>query len=204
MTVAQIEKFVRESVDKKISWERIRILGGEPTLHLHLRDILNILSDYKKKYSPRTAIVIFSNGFGQQVQTVLLSLPGEIEVFNTAKKHVYQQFRCFNLAPVDSCLYRWSDYTNGCAVIANCGIGLTPSGYYPCIVAGGIDRIFGLNKGRYNVPDNNDDMRDQLKVFCKLCGHFRPPKISDQEKMSHTWKRAYKKYALSPPALTPY
>lgn len=29
--------------------------------------------------------------------------------------------------------------------IGSCGMGVTPYGYYPCAVAGGIDRIFGFN-----------------------------------------------------------
>ena len=39
----------------------------------------------------------------------------------------------------------------GCRVIKDCGLGLTPSGYYMCAIAGGIDRIFDLKV----IPQEN-------------------------------------------------
>ncbi|MEI8348663.1 MAG: radical SAM protein [Candidatus Omnitrophota bacterium] len=204
MRLGQVQKFIQESIDNNVCWERIRLMGGEPTLHPQLYEVLNVLLDYKKKYSHTTEVVILTNGFGKTVQDILKNLPEGVEVNNTAKQYPHQDFRRFNMAPVDSVLYQWADYTNGCSVISDCGIGLTPFGYYPCNIAGGIDRVFGFDKGRKKLPLRQDMMVDQLKTFCRLCGHFRPPKLTNKEKMSSIWKKAYKKYKFVQPILTPY
>ncbi len=44
MKVSDIEAFIRQSVKKNIIWKRIRILGGEPTLHSRIFDIMDLLS----------------------------------------------------------------------------------------------------------------------------------------------------------------
>ena len=43
MSVEQIQKFINESVDNNVKWERIRVMGGEPTLHPDIFEILNLL-----------------------------------------------------------------------------------------------------------------------------------------------------------------
>ena len=76
---------------------------------------------------------------------------------------------------------------------SDCGIGLTPRGYYMCAVAGGIDRVFGFNRGRAHIPDDSDDMTDQMALFCRLCGHFGFAWPTRKKKVSPTWKKAYEK-----------
>jgi len=204
MSVEQIQKFIKESVDNNVKWERIRVMGGEPTLHPDIFEILNLLLEYKRNYSPGTRIELCTNGFGKFVNDVLSKVPKEIEVVNTSKESEVQPFYLFNLAPKDSLRYRYADYTNGCQVISVDGMGLTPYGYYPCAVAGGIDRIFGFDIGRKKLPSDDDEMRDQLEVFCKLCGHFRAAKRTNSELMSPTWKKAYEDYKKRKPKLSLY
>jgi hypothetical protein len=105
-------------------------------------------------------------------------------------------------------------------------MGLTPFGYYPCAIAGAIDRVFGFDKGRKHLPDPDDVMLDLFSVFCRLCGHFlenqRPlwpdrrnngeenledaecTVKTDGEIMSPTWITAYESYNKKPPELTKY
>ena len=194
MTVEQIQNFIKESIDNNVKWERIRVMGGEPTLHPNIFEILNLLLEYKKGYSPDTCIELVTNGFGKIVNDILSKVPKEIEIENSSKESKVQLFDPFNMAPKDSIVYKYADYSNGCQVISVDGIGLTPYGYYPCAVAGGIDRIFGFDIGRKKLPSAGDSMTDQLEVFCKLCGHFRAAKRTNRELMSPTWKIAYENY----------
>jgi len=194
MTVEQIQKFVKESIDINVNWERIRVMGGEPTLHPDVFEILNLLLEYKKGYSPDTCIQLDTNGFGKKVNDILSRVPKEIEIENSSKESGVLPFDPFNMAPKDSIVYNYADYSNGCQVISVDGIGLTPYGYYPCAVAGSIDRIFGFDIGRKKLPSYDDSMTDQLEVFCKLCGHFRAAKRTNREVMSLTWKMAYENY----------
>jgi hypothetical protein len=115
-------------------------------------------------------------------------------------------FDTFNVAPRDLKAYRHADYRSGCSMIRECGIGLSSSGYYMCAVAGGIDRIFGWDAGRQNLPDNEDDMRDLMERFCSHCGHFRrnlEPTVT-YPVMSATWREAYERYKRFKPTLTRY
>lgn len=82
-------------------------------------------------------------------------------------------------------------------------MGLTPTGYYPCAVAGGIDRVTGLGRGRPSLPDCDDDMRDLMDRACRLCGRFRDgifvpynfrPALNEQL-TSPSWQRIYEDWS---------
>jgi len=205
MTVGQIQRFVEETIDRKLEWERIRILGGEPTLHPDILEILDVLLTYKKTRSPDTCIQLSTNGFGQAVNGTLSKVPNGIRIINSSKKSNVHLFHPFNLAPEDSPVYRYADYSNGCWRISGVGMGLTPYGYYPCAIAGGIDRVFGFDVGRKQMPPPNDSMSDVLQIFCALCGFFGyGRKLTNREVMSSTWKIAYEEYRTTKPELSLY
>jgi hypothetical protein len=202
MTIAQIKKFIGESIARDIKWERILIEGGEPTLHPDILTILNLLLEYKNSYSFKTKIIVVTNGVGEVVNKVLRNIPKEIDIWNSKKDTLVHSFYPTNYAPIDSALYRFADYSNGCKALCDCGLGLDPWGYYPCVVAGSIDRIFGFDLGRKSLPSENDLMTEQLNAFCKLCGAFRYCWTTTKEKISPTWKKALKDYYLNKPKLS--
>ena len=205
ITVGQIQKFIKESVDNKVKWEKIRVLGGEPTLHQNLLEILGLLLEYKKSSSHDTLIELVSNGCGKKINKVLSVVPEGIEIENTSKTTEYQAFTPFNIAPKDIPRYSVADFSNGCYIPAYCGIGLTRYGYYCCAVAGSIDRVFGFDIARKSIPLPPDLMVDHMEVFCRLCGHFitRYGTCKD-EVMSPTWKEAYRKFQEAKPNLSLY
>ena len=191
MPVSTIEAFIAQSIDQKISWKRIRILGGEPTLHSRFFDIVDRLRDYQKTHNPSLRLVVGTNFYGDQVRRILGQLPPSIVIKSTLKTSRTNLFKPFNVAPVDTCYNRFSDYTCGCRIIADCGLGLTPSGYYMCAVAGGIDRIFGYHLGRPTLPDPSDTLEDQMAAFCPLCGHFGFQWPTRKPRQSKSWRLAY-------------
>lgn len=199
ISLDRVAGFIEQSISMGLAWDRIRLLGGEPTLYPRIHEAVKLLLDYKKKHRPGLRLVVCTNGAGRKVNDVLQRLPREVEIKMTPKFSGRPLFRPFNLAPVDNVLFRWSDFSAGCRIIHDCGLGLTPMGYYPCAVAGGIDRIFGWNMGRTRLPDADDDMRDMMAVFCKYCGHFGFLWPSKQRKMSTTWKTAYEEYRRAHP-----
>ena len=191
MPVDRIEAFISQSIKTKVSWKRIRILGGEPTLHSRIFDIIDLLIEYQRDFNPSVRLVLGTNFFGNRVQRVLEKLPDTIIVKSTLKVSRVNLFKPFNVAPIDRPYFKFSDYSCGCRIIQECGLGLAPSGYYMCAVAGGIDRIYGYNLGRETLPDKSDTFADQMTAFCRLCGHFGfqwPTRIS---KRSKTWRMAY-------------
>jgi hypothetical protein len=199
MPVERVRQFVDESIARGKRWSRIRVLGGEPTLHPEFLPIVEELRRYRA-WHPECVVEVVSNGHGTRVQAQLQRLPADVWVENSKKLGPVQvSFGPFNMAPVDDVGYRHADFSNGCAIIRDCGMGLTPLGYYPCAVAGGIDRITGSGLGRAALPDDGDDMEQALRELCRLCGRFRdghyvprnlrPP--LEEEKISPTWKRLY-------------
>ncbi len=191
MPVDRIRSFLAESHDMGIEWRRIRLLGGEPTLHPKLPAVLEALAAHRRTHHAGMRIVLCTNGSGGRVRRALAKLPEGIEVKNTFKGPRQRLFRPFNMAPRDLKRYRWADFSSGCRILEDCGMGLTPMGIYPCAIAGGIDRIFGFGLGRHHLPDAGDDMADQLNVFCRLCGHFGFAWPTRGARRTGTWDIAY-------------
>ncbi len=192
MPVERIASFIRESIAVGIPWRRIRLLGGEPTLHENFFPILDLLLAYRTRHNPQLRIVVCTNGCGRRVNQILARLPQGVEVKNTFKTDRQRLFRPFNVAPSDCLWYRFADFSAGCRILRDCGIGLTPSGYYPCAIAGGIDRVFGFGLGRKALPDKEDLMTDHLRTFCPLCGHFGFSWPTRKVRQSTEWQRAYR------------
>lgn len=206
MELEQIHHFIEESKTSLHHWDVIRVLGGEPTLHPEFLKIINLLLSWRDRYHPRTQIQVVSNGYGKKVQEILAKIPAGVYVKNTLKTSQAQPFKSFNIAPIDLPEYANADYTNGCQIAACAGTGLTPYGWYPCPIAGGIDRIFGYNLGYKQMPDSKDDMGELMNKFCRICGHFKrqyePP--LEHSIVSPTWKQAYAQYKETPPSMTRY
>ncbi len=203
--MAQIERFVQESKAQGRQWKRIRLLGGEPTLHPEILDIIRILLDYRRDFMPSMVLVLTTNGFGDQVNEVLKAVPPEVVIENTHKKSTSNPFDTFNVAPVDLPEYRGVDYTNACHMTHMFAIALTRYGYYSCGAGAGIDRVTGRDIGRKTLPPMNDPMTEQLDVFCRLCGHFKHHVHSThKELMSPSWQKIYANYHAVRPGLTLY
>jgi hypothetical protein len=220
MTVEQIDRFVDESLEQTWAWERITLLGGEPTLHPELDAVLRSLDRYRTSH-PDTIFRMYSNGFGTRVRRRLATMPPWFEVINTNKTRATPLFSAYNLAPVDLPEYAHEDFTKGCAITAWCGLGLTRYGFYPCGAGASIDRVFGLDLGIKRLADVTPArLIEQLRQLCGLCGHFRDFDLraeqvaggdkgpvrgwTREEQMSPTWVTAYRRYAEEKPQLSLY
>ncbi|NUM32965.1 MAG: radical SAM protein [Candidatus Brocadiae bacterium] len=210
MSIQQIQKFVFESQQNHKKWEQIRILGGEPTLHPDILAILKILENYKNFYSPETKLILISNGYGPIVHSILKKLPKSIVIKDTVKQSPDQStFEPFNIAPIDLPGYQQTNFLNGCWITTYCGLALNRHGYYPCGVAGGIDRVFGLCLGKLQMPKEPSEMLPVLDACCRLCGHFlrgyfipkEKRELVNQEPCSPTWKKAYQNFISHKPEL---
>jgi len=202
MTPDQIRGFVDESLASGRQWKKIKICGGEPALHPQLFEILEILCQYRERHLPDTPIEMDSAGYGGQVKKVLSRIPSGVNIVNSRKTPVSRPlFVPVNDAPVDSLSGRHLDFRNGC-FIPQYTMGLNANGYYPCIVAGAIDRVFGLDMARKNLPPIDDEMRDLMNEFCPFCGCFRHFYLTDKQTSSISWHRAFTSYNRRPPEMT--
>lgn len=212
MSLIQIQEFVQDSIGLNKKWELINLLGGEPTIHTDFIEIVNaILYNYIIPYSPNTILQVTSNGFGDVVQGKLKQLPKHknliIDYASFKDDRVVPYFSPFNDAPIDNKSLSNQEYSKGCWVTSYCGIGLNQLGYYPCGVAGGIDRVFEKNLGVKKLEDVDESISKLLNEFCKYCGNFTDYGVNHgnfiprhekaaiiKPKISSTWKKQYKKY----------
>lgn len=212
MTLDQINEFVRDSISLCKKWELINILGGEPTIHKDFNEIVNlILNNYIVPYSPNTILQITSNGYGDTVKEQLAKLPNHknviIDYASFKDNKIIPYFSPFNNAPIDNKDIDKAEYEKGCWVTSYCGIGLNQLGYYPCGVAGGIDRVFEMNLGVKKLKDVDESISKLLSEFCQFCGNFTDYEVNQgnfiprhekaniiKPKISAAWKKQYRKY----------
>lgn len=213
ISIQQVEKFINESLELNKRWERIDLIGGEPTLHPQFMDIFKLLYAYKMEHSKETAIRLRSNTRTAEYRAIVGWLPRDVEVEHQPKNMEYfkRNYYAFNVAPADLPMMSRIALENGCYVTFSCGMGLNKYGYYICGNGASIDRIFGFDVGRKKIPTGNDEMRDQMSVLCRYCGAFhrcfeminmgRPP---NKFTISQSWRVAYEMYAKEHPTLTLY
>jgi hypothetical protein len=202
ITLERIQSFVNDSIARGHRWDRIRVLGGEPTLHPRVQEVIDCLVSYRD-WNTNCRIELVTNGYGEKVASVLKTLPKDLWIENSRKvDQVQEDFGPFNRAPCDDPGFSRADYRNGCAIMEECGMGLTPMGYYPCAIAGGIDRITAWHIGYDRLPAPGDDMLELVERFCALCGrfqagHFIPKNLRPrliESVMSPTWLGLYERW----------
>ncbi len=210
---SDIKNFVEESISINKKWELINILGGEPTLHLEFKKIIQfIYNEYIIKHFPKTILQIVSNGYEKKSRDLCEEMRTKyknvrIDYGSYKTDRVVEYFSQFNDAPIDDVRFNDADFKKGCWVTSYCGIGLNKNGYYACAVAGGIDRISNKNMAIPKMSEiTNEKLETQLEEFCKYCGNFKAyednfgnfiPRVEKEpfkNEMSESWKRLYEKY----------
>lgn len=211
MTVAQIEYFIKESIELNWPWERFHILGGEPTLHLQLEEICTLLADYKKRYRPTMLLRLLSNGHGRLtgVRNKIESLGIGICVESKTPGVTPDYFRNIRLAPVDEGITE----CGACGIFGErgCGLGVTRYGIFLCGAGAGMSRILGLDIGIKHLRDATpENFAKQAEALCKYCGHWNGGEREHtwitkcDKEMSPFWTTAIEKYKESPSILTTY
>lgn len=215
MDIQNIKCFIKESIELKKKWDLINVLGGEPTLHPQIEEIISCLIEkYIRSYSRNTKLQIVSNGYTEDSRNILNKLSNkfpEIMVdtasFKISKKVEY--FTPFNDAPVDDPKFSEAEFYKGCWVTSFCGIGLNRYGYYACSVCASIDRVLNIKRNAINslYDITVDKLTTQLDMFCRYCGNFKDydcnqglviprsekaPLVTN--KISRFWEKAYDNY----------
>jgi hypothetical protein len=198
LSLAQVDKFIKQSIENRIKWKKITLFGGEPSLSPNLIKIIKKLNEYLN-YSPKTKLLLLTNGWGN-VDQRLKNIPENVEIISTKKTGpVSSVHRSVNIAPVDRKEYKNADFRNGCHVLRY-GLTLSQFGYYPCSTCFAIDRTMGLNLGQKELP--RDNFRSVLHKSCRYCGFFLYSNFRNKPgTMSLTWKKVLKKYKQKRPEM---
>jgi hypothetical protein len=211
MDVAQIARFIEESLATAKEWSKISLMGGEPFLHPQVHEIMELLLAFRTRHSPGTMLEIATNGHGVAVRKAISMAPEGFFIRDSAKTSPIQEdFEPFSIAPCDRLRYRSADFRNACWITAEVGIGLNRFGFYQCAVAGGIDRVLGFDIGLKRLPEGQGDLLDLKRGLCRYCGHFNNPRQRQNrsglrtEPRSKSWREAYRLFQREPVPLTPY
>jgi len=207
MSVEQLSKFVKESIDMHWKWREIKLVGGEPTMHPQFGHVLEALTPYRKMY-PDCMVRVVTNGFGEHVRGVLSSLPDWVTVDNSGKTSNENRFQSYNVAPIDIDKFRNDDFSRGCFFMEYCGMALSRNGYYCCAAGASVDRVFGFDIGLKSLSTVTImTLKDQLTRLCRYCGHYKynyKEEWVTAAEISPSWRDAFERYRKERPALTPY
>ncbi len=162
----EVEKFIKENkrYGKTLT---VKVIGGEPLVHPNVNDILIKLNEHFH-------MMIATNGIMEFWEP-----PFPMVIENSAKeKGVLPDFHATCDAPIDDAKYDEEDFSFGCDTANTCENVYTIDGFYPCTIAGSIDRMLRLPGGPREGMDGlgvehlNECMTgtNTTKVFNTLCG----------------------------------
>lgn len=214
MTVGQVEYFVEESLTLNWEWERVRLLGGEPTLHKHFEEMIAQIVRYRE-WHPKVFLQILTNGLGKAalyrkwLESLNISLHAEAKERTVTPSW----FHNTRIVPLDR--NPALDTVEPCGIfgVHGCGIGLTNHGYFLDGAGATVARVAGHDIGVMDLKDVTwDSMIEQSKILCRVCGHWNP---SDGKRVTELisktgevtgefWTRTLEEYKRSKPRLKTY
>jgi len=167
----------------------VKILGGEPTLHKDIQEIIALLVEAKFK------VIMLTNG----IKEFTPCLPIGIE--NSSKeKGTLPDFHTTMVAPKDLECFAGVDYSVGCTNASLCGYGNKDGKYYPCPTGGYINEHISAE---YGIPDfgraslERAEMNrpEAFKTLCQYCGLFKKLGYHnvDKKQFSRTTEQEFSK-----------
>ena len=186
-----IERFVAESRTLGYQWEKIALLGGEPTLHPNLEEIIGTISDFVGTLEACEFFLV-TNSCGRDVKRTIRSIDSLISIEKRPKSPNEPWFTNMDLAPIDV-----AESVTSCEITSICGLGLTPWGYFPCGAGAAIARSLDLDIGIRSLRDvNEENMIALLERLCQFCGHALPTAAGKDDSVSPFWEKATADYRL--------
>jgi hypothetical protein len=134
MTMEQIQHFIDEMKSKNAYIGRIRVMGGEPTVHPKFDSIMRLLHESLVKTKHVARLEIVSNGSRPEILKTVRS----IAKVRTSGERVKNETHVANLVQTPISLGYQGTV---CSAPWHCGFSLNAYGYFPCSSGAGIARF---------------------------------------------------------------
>lgn len=163
MTLAQVHHFIDEMKSHNAFIGRVRVLGGEPSMHGQFAEIVRLLHSELVLSGHLFQVEVITNGSNPD-KTGEVSDVARIRVSDEKDK---LRHHTANMAATPLSLgYQGSV----CRAPFHCGISLTKWGYFPCSSGGGISRMRDWTHWqRLELPING--VMATWPDLADLCGH---------------------------------
>ena len=197
MTLEDARDFVRQAKD--LNWSpELAILGGEPTLHHDLFELLAIANEL----SPGR-VTVWSNGFRADARRQLdrIRSEGLAQICEGTLKpsgSIIHPQNDFFIAPIDFNVPERTPCHLHCR--SGCGVSVDSGGYTLCPLGGAIDSVLDTKLRTRRLADLFDPVfaQYQTRALCRLCGHelhidslrISQSQVLHGSLMSPTWQQA--------------
>lgn len=167
IAVDQVKEFFRQC--DELNWKpSILIIGGEPTMHKDLVEIVAL----SRGFAGRDGLVqIWTNGRDREMvkhlrETYAASIPDESY---KEKSRIDFPWDDYFVSPADFGMERYKCWQHGSEI---CGISVDSLGYMPCAVGGMIDSVLHLGLRTKRLADlfDNEKNKEITKKMCEHCG----------------------------------
>lgn len=196
MTLADVQRFLDESVACAYPWKWLKLFGGEPTIHPQFDEICTALAAYRDKYNPEVRLSVVSNATNpHKVSEVVRALRFDPQVSPKVRTNRDQWgnpllYVPTNVSPADLGLKG----TDGCFIPQDCGIALNNLGFWPCSPAGAAARVFGYEAPVKRVQDITSQRLKVMYKHCDHCGYGMAQDRKFEQVTTTTWAQKLKEY----------
>lgn len=158
VTMEQVLRFCEE-VKCHGGIDLISIMGGEPTVHPDLKEIIALIMELKDKNHIKRCQVV-TNG-----KIVITDVPGiHFEIIPEEAQIRIDNHRCQFVSPYDT-----GQEIGDCKIIDGCGISWGAYGWWPCGAGGAICRLMGIEQFRTATIPPRLLRQEEVLPMCVHC-----------------------------------
>ncbi len=184
MSLDQINRFAKEVRDVGTPLNILSVMGGEPTLHPQINEIMEILEQLKQDNLIKTFNYV-SNG--------ILPPPKAIKkAIVSMRPPKYKYHRRMDIDPS----LNQQEVVKECEIPYTCGAALNIYGYWPCGAGGALARLLGIDVAKYTLVDAMKGF--DMSLVCPHCQKYAKNPImvagSDNIPPSDNYKKAFEAF----------
>lgn len=179
MTRERLMHFFAEVQSNGIRLKRMRIIGGEPTLHPEFTEIVAMVANYARSTGSGCRVRLYSTTRTERAKRLVAEVKRE---FPNLKLFIDEKEGPTTFPPLTR--YIFVDPKDAgincpwpCPIMGGrgmCGYGVDQLGYSLCPTAGTIDTLLGLNSRAKELRQmlDPDFVRWQAETVCAECGNY--------------------------------